>query len=123
VNTGLHCPNQLTALLYGAATCHHGGVSVDSFSNDIIRPFISSGSLMTYLDNAGKAATSREYGGDLEATLDVWNDAVRQTMTDVEAIGIETDLLAPIKSLLDRSSADGFGDNDIAAVVEKLLQK
>ena len=113
----------LVSFLYGAAICHKGGVSVDAFTNDIIRPFISSGSLMTYLDNAGQAAANRRYDGDLQATLDVWNDAVRQTITDVEAINIDTALLEPLKSLLDRSSANGYGDSDIAAVVETLLSE
>jgi hypothetical protein len=44
-------------------------------------------------------------------------------MTDIEVIGMEADFLALIRSLLDRFSADGFGNKDIAAVVETLLQK
>lgn len=78
---------------------------------------------MNYLDNAGKAAAIRSYDGDLEATLDVWGDAVRQTITDIEAINIDTALLEPLKLLLDRSSASGYGECDIAAVVETLLKK
>jgi len=113
----------LVSFLYGAAICHRGGVSIESFTNDIIRPFISNGSLMNYLDNAGKAAANRSYDGDLEATLDVWSDAVRQTITDIDAINIDTALLEPLKSLLDRSSESGYGESDIAAVVETLLKK
>jgi 3-hydroxyisobutyrate dehydrogenase-like beta-hydroxyacid dehydrogenase len=111
----------LISFLYGTAICHRGGVSVEAFTRDVIEPFISNGSLMRYLDNAGKAASSRRYEGELQATLDVWDDALRQTITDIEAIDIDTSILRPMKSLLERSSANGHGESDIAAVVETLL--
>lgn len=111
----------LLSFLYGMAICHRGGVSVESFTRDVIGSFISSGSLLRYLDNAGQAASNRRYDGELQATLDVWDDALRQTMTDIEAINIDTEILKPFKSLLERSSANGYGEQDIAAVVETLL--
>ena len=108
----------LVSFLYGAANCHKGGVSIDALTNNIIRPFFSSGSLMNYLDNAGQAAANRRYDGDLQGTLDVWNDAVRHTITDVDAINIDTSLLEPMKQLLDRSSANWSGNSELAAIVE-----
>ena len=111
----------LISYLFGTAVCYRGGISVESFTHDVIAPFISSGSLMNYLENAGKAAASRSYGGELQATLDVWDDALLQTITDIEAIDIDTAILRPLKSLLETSSANGYGASDIAAIVETLL--
>ncbi len=113
----------LISYLYGTAICHRGGISVESFTQDIIAPFISSGSLMNYLENAGQAAARRNYNGALQATLNVWDDALLQTITDIEAIDIDTAILTPLKSLLETSSANGYGESDIAAVIETLLSK
>lgn len=113
----------LISFLYGAAICHRGGISVEAFTRDVIEPFISSGSLMRYLENAGQAAAGRCYDGELQATLDVWDDALRQVITDIEAMDIDTGILQPLKSLLERTSINGYGENDIAAVVETLLSK
>jgi len=113
----------LISYLFGTAICHRGGISVEAFTNDVIAPFISSGSLMRYLENAGQAAASRSYNGELQATLNVWDDALLQTITDIEAIDIDTAILKPLKSLLETSSARGHGESDIAAVIETLLSK
>ena len=109
--------------LFGTAICHREGISVESFTKDVIGPFISSGQLMSYLENAGHAAAKRSYDGELQATLDVWDDALLQTITDIEAIDIDTAILKPLKSLLERSSANGHGESDIAAIIETLLSK
>ena len=113
----------LISYLFGTAICHRAGISVASFTHDVIEPFISSGQLMGYLENAGQSAAIRSYGGDLQATLDVWDDALLQTMTDIEAIDMDTALLKPLKSLLEISSAKGYGTSDIAAIIETLLVK
>lgn len=111
----------LLSFLLGAAICHRGGASVEAFTHRVIEPFISGGSLMRYLDNAGRAAAKRSYGEDLQATLDVWNDALRQVIADIEASNIDAATLRPFKALLDQTAANGHGQHDIAAVVETLL--
>lgn len=113
--------SSLISFLFGAAICHRGGISVEAFTNNVIEPFISSGSLMRYLGNAGQAAAKRQYDGELQATLDVWDDALRQIITDIEAIEIDTAILQPLKSLLETSSARGHGESDIASIIETLL--
>ena len=80
----------LLSFLFGAAICHRSGVSVEAFTHNVIEPFISGGSLMRYLDNAGRAAAKRRYDEDLQATLDVWNDALRQVIADVEVSNAAT---------------------------------
>ena len=115
--------SSLMSYLYGAAICHRGGVSVEAFTQNVIEPFISGGSLFRYLQNAGQAAASRKYDGELQATLDVWDDALLQVMTDIKAIEIATTILQPLKSLLEETSAQGHGEQDIAAVVETLLHR
>jgi len=42
-------------------------------------------------------------------------------MEDIKALGIDTAILEPLKALLDQTSKDGYGDQDIAAVIETLL--
>lgn len=111
----------LLSYLFGAAVCHRTGISVENFTDKVIKPFVSSGSLMRYLSNAGKAAANRHYQGELQATLDVWDDALQQTIKDLEAINIDTAILRPLKTLLEDTSASGYGESDIAAVVETLL--
>lgn len=113
----------LLSFLHGAAICHRSGVPVESFARNVIEPFIKGGSLMNFLDNAGRAAASRRYNEDLQATLDVWNDALRQTISDIDAINIDTATLQPFKALLDRTAANGYGDKDIAAVFETLITR
>lgn len=76
---------------------------------------------MRFLDSAARAAAKRRYDEDLQATLDVWNDALRQTITNIEETDIDTATLQPFKALLDRTAASGYGQNDIAAVFETLI--
>lgn len=113
----------LLSFLFGAAICRKRNVSVETFTKEIIEPFINSGSLMNYLKISADAAAKRNYDGDLQATLNVWNDGLLQIMTDIESIGIETTILKPLKELMDKTSARGYADSDIAAVVETLLEQ
>ena len=76
---------------------------------------------MRYLDKAGRAAAIRRYDEDVQATLDVWNDGLRQMIVDVEASAIDSAMLRPLKALLDQTAANGYGQKDIAAVFETLL--
>lgn len=111
----------LLSFLHGAAICHRSGVSVEAFTRNVIEPFISKGSLMRFLGNVARAAAKRRYDEDLQATLDVWNDALRHVIADIEASDIDSSTLRPFKELLDRTAASGYGENDIAAVFETLI--
>ena len=111
----------LLSFLHGAAVCHRSGVPVEAFTRNVIEPFVMGGSLMNFLNSAGRAADARRYDEDLQATLDVWNDALRQTIADIEAIDIDTATLRPFKALLDRTAEAGHGQEDIAAVFETLI--
>jgi 3-hydroxyisobutyrate dehydrogenase-like beta-hydroxyacid dehydrogenase len=99
----------LLSFLHGAAVCHRSGVPVEAFTRNVIEPFVI------------RAADARRYDEDLQATLDVWNDALRQTIADIEAIDIDTATLRPFKALLDRTAEAGHGQEDIAAVFETLI--
>ena len=107
--------------LHGAAICHRGGVPVEVFTRSIVEPIFTGGSMMRLLDSVGRAAADRRYDDDLQATLDVWNDALRQTIENIEDAGIETATLQPFKALLDRTAESGHGQKDIAAVFETLI--
>ncbi len=111
----------LLSFLFGAAICQRSGVSVEAFTHKVIEPFISGGSLMRVLDKAGRAAAIRRYDEDVQATLDIWNDGLRQMIVDVEASAIDPAMLRPLKALLDQTAANGYGQKDIAAVFETLL--
>ncbi len=109
------------SFLLGAAICHRGGFSVESFIRDVIEPFVRGRSLMAFIENVARAAADRRYDGDLQASLDTWNDLLGHVMADVETIDIDTAALRPFKALLDRTAAAGFGQQDIAAVFETLV--
>lgn len=113
--------SSLLSFLHGAAICHRSGVSVEAFTRNVIEPFVEGGSLMRFLDSVARAAGKRRYDEDLQATLDVWNDALRQTIANTEEADIDTATLQPFKVLLDRTAADGYGQKDIAAVFESLI--
>lgn len=112
----------LLSFLFGAAICRRSGVSVDTFTHNVVKPFISAGSLMRYLDDAGRRAAIGRYDDDVPATLDIWNNGLRQVIADVEASAIDAAMLRPLKALLDQTAANGHGQNDIAAVFETLLE-
>ncbi len=111
----------LLSFLHGAAVCHRSGVPVEAFTRNVVEPFLMGGSLMNFLNSAGRAADQRRYDQDLQATLDVWNDALRRTIADIDAMGIDTATLRPFKALLDRTAAAGHGEQDIASVFETLI--
>jgi 3-hydroxyisobutyrate dehydrogenase-like beta-hydroxyacid dehydrogenase len=113
--------SSLLSFLHGAAICHRSGVSVETFTRNVIEPFVAGGSLMRFLDSVARAAGNRRYDEDLQATLDVWNDALGQTIAEIEAADIDTATLQPFKALLDRTVAGGYGQKDIAAVFETLI--
>ena len=79
------------------------------------------GSLMSYFNSSGRAADTGRYDKNIQATTDAWLEGLSPIMADIKALGIDTAILEPLKALLDQTSKDGYGDQDIAAVIETLL--
>ena len=111
----------LVGFVLGAAICHRGGVSAESYTHEIIEPLVKGRTLMGFLGGAAQAVAKRRYDENLQATLDAWNDGLGQIITDVEAIDIDTATLRSLKALLDRTATAGYGQQDIAAVFETLV--
>ncbi len=112
----------LISFLHGAAICRRSGVPVEIFTRNVVEPFVMSGSLMSYINSAGKAAEAGRYDQDLQATIDVWRSGLGSIMADIDAVGVDTTILKPFEALLAQASKDGHGEQDIAAVIETFLQ-
>jgi hypothetical protein len=68
-----------------------------------------------------KAASARRYHDNVQAALDTWKDGLGIVIGNVELAGVEPGLLHAVKAELDRASAQGFGQQDLAAVFETLI--
>lgn len=115
--------SSLLSFLLGTAVCHRSGINIETFTHDVIEPFITGGSLMKYLTSAGRTVAARSYDEDVQASLDIWADGLGQVIAGIAASGVDTAMLNPLKALLDQTAAKGFGRADIAAVFETLLAK
>ena len=111
----------LLSFLYGAAICRQSGIPVEIFTRNVIEPFVMGRSLMSYFNSSGRAADTGRYDENIQATTDAWLEGLSPIMADIKALGIDTAILEPLKALLDQTSKDGYGDQDIAAVIETLL--
>jgi len=108
--------SSLMSFTLGAAICRRTGIPADAFTHNVIEPFIKSGALTNYLARIGRAVHERKYDNDVQATLDVWIDALRQTISEVDEIGIETASLRPLMDQLQQAASNGHNQEDIASV-------
>ncbi len=111
----------LLSFLLGAAICRRNGIPVEVFTRNVIEPFVMDGSLMSYINSAGRAAGAQRYDQDLQATIDAWLSGLGTIKADIDALGIDTAMLEPFKALLGQTAKAGYGEQDIAAVIETLL--
>jgi hypothetical protein len=109
------------SFILGTAIRHRTGISVDRFTNNVVEPLVKSGALMNFFSRSGRAVHARNYDQDVQASLDVWIDALRQTIAEIEEIGIETSSLLPLMDQLQRAEKAGYGQKDIASVFETLI--
>jgi len=111
----------LIAFLHGAALCHRVGVSPAAFAQDMILPLLKGPTLARMIEGLAQASTARSYGGEIQATLDAWNDGLSQLVDSTKARARHAGLLPVVKELLDQTAARGYGQQDLAAVFEMLI--
>jgi len=67
------------------------------------------------------ATLARRYDEDVQATLNIWNETLDDTIHDTSSYRLNPGLLSATRAVLDRAAAQGFGEQDIAAVFEVLI--
>jgi 3-hydroxyisobutyrate dehydrogenase-like beta-hydroxyacid dehydrogenase len=115
--------SSLMSFTLGVAVCHRTGIPAEAFTHNVMEPFIKSGVLMNFLGRIGSAVHERKYDNDVQATLDVWIDALKQTISEIDEIGIETTSLRPLMDQLQRAANKGHNNDDIGSVFEVLIEK
>lgn len=99
------------AALHGANLCESEGVSVQALA-DMFPDSYPARRLVLVID-AGDFA-------DPGATLTVWEAALQSVQAQARDAGINSEVPDLISSLFNRSISDGYGDEDVAAVVKVL---
>jgi 3-hydroxyisobutyrate dehydrogenase-like beta-hydroxyacid dehydrogenase len=113
----------LIGFLHGAAVCHSAGVSLDVFARQVILPALKSSTLAGMFRQLAQAAASRRHDDNVQAALDTWKDGLDIVINNVESASVDAGLLDAVRSELDRASAQGYGQKDLAAVFETLLPR
>jgi 3-hydroxyisobutyrate dehydrogenase-like beta-hydroxyacid dehydrogenase len=111
----------LVAFVHGAALCHRAGMPVETYARDLVLPALAGPMLPGMLERLAKASEARRYDQDVQATLDIWNGALAGVIDTVRSYRLDPGLLSAMKELLDRTTARGFGEQDLAAVLETLM--
>ena len=67
------------------------------------------------------ATLARRYDEDVQATLNIWSEGLARLIHNVGSDRLDPGLLPAMMTLLDRAAAQGFGEQDLAAVFEVLI--
>jgi 3-hydroxyisobutyrate dehydrogenase-like beta-hydroxyacid dehydrogenase len=110
----------VVGFLHGAALCHRTGISIETYARDLVLPVLRGPTLTGMLGHLTKACLARRYDEDLQATLNIWNVSA-SSVRDFASHRLDPGLLAAVKAVLDRAAAQGFGEQDLAAVFEMLI--
>jgi 3-hydroxyisobutyrate dehydrogenase-like beta-hydroxyacid dehydrogenase len=112
----------LIAFLYGAAFCKQAGLSVETYARDLVLPTLKavpSG----MAERLARAFLARRYDEDVQSTLNIWREAFDNVEHSAAAHGLDPAFLAAGRALMDRAAAQGFGQHDLAAVFEALIDR
>jgi len=110
----------LVGFLHGAALCHRTGISIDTYARDLVLSMLKGPTLTGMLEHLTRACLARRYDEDLQATLNIWNISA-SSIRDFASHRLDSGLLSAVKAVLDRAAAQGFGEQDLAAVFEMLI--
>jgi hypothetical protein len=100
--------------------CHAAGVPVSLFLDRELS-YLRNGHLGSEYESFARMIETRTYHGGREATLQVWTAALMRTIDQCDALGIAADHLLAIRNMMDRATAQGYGNSDFAAVFEALV--
>ena len=106
--------------LHGAALCHRTGISIETYARDLVLPVLKGPTLAGMLEHLTRACLARRYDENLQATLNIWNVSA-SSVRDFASHRLDPGLLSALKAVLDRAAAQGFGEQDLAAVFEMLI--
>ena len=110
----------VVGFLHGAALCHRTGISIETYARDLVLPVLKGPTLTGMLEHLTRACLARRYDENLQATLNIWNESA-SSMRDFALHRLDSGLLSAVKAVLDRAAAQGFGEQDLAAVFEMLI--
>lgn len=113
----------LVAFLHGAAVCHRAGLPIETYARGLVLPALKGPVLPGMLEQLTRATLTRRYDEGVQATLNIWRDALANVIHSVTSYRLDPGLLSAAKALLDRAAAQGFGEQDLAAVFEALTSE
>ena len=106
--------------LHGAAMCRAADMDPSVFLRLMVADYMREGPLSADIEKMVALATTRSYGEDVGATLDVWRLSLEQVIEESRKTGLDTGHLDAIHVLLSRAIADGHGGHDFEAVTEAM---
>ena len=110
----------LVAFIHGAALCHRAGLPLEIYARGLILPSLKGPVISGMVERLVKAIETRRYDRDVQSTLTIWRDAFDNVTDCAESHGLDPGFLNAAKALMDRAVAEGFGEQDLAAVFETL---
>jgi 3-hydroxyisobutyrate dehydrogenase-like beta-hydroxyacid dehydrogenase len=113
----------LVGFLHGAAICHRKGLSIDSFARDLVLPRFQPSPIRGMLEELARRSQSRQYDGDIQASLNAWNDGLGSLVHDLKSDQLHPGLLNTVKEILDRAVAEGHGESDLSAAFEVMIER
>ena len=108
--------------LQAAAMCASSGVDLRAWCNFNLRN-ISEGSYYRELEVLADQICSRDYSEGLDATMEVWLNAIKKTNSECLVLGVDQIHLAPLVEMAEKSVDSGNGQKELGVLFEQLIAR
>ena len=106
--------------LHGAAMCQAVGVPIEVYADLVIAAYFKSKVVEQELGELAERIKATSYAEGVKAALSTYQAAFAKTLSESEAMGLESGHLRAVDAIFKRAIAAGHGDHDFAAVFETL---
>jgi 3-hydroxyisobutyrate dehydrogenase-like beta-hydroxyacid dehydrogenase len=104
--------------LHAAAMCRKMDIPVETFTDDIALPYLTSGVAAHEIATLGRMARDGVHTGGLGATLEVYAASFEKVLGDSRAAGLDMAHLETVGDLMRRAVDAGHGGEEFSAILE-----
>ena len=106
--------------LQSAAMCATAGVDLRAWC-DFNLQNVAEGNLQRELEILATQVCNRNYEEGLEATMEVWLNAINKTVEECKALGVDPVHLTRLRELANTAVSSGNGQKELGALFEQLI--
>jgi 3-hydroxyisobutyrate dehydrogenase-like beta-hydroxyacid dehydrogenase len=104
--------------LHGTRMCQAMGISVETFADIAVTAYFKNRLIENEIASLAHRICSGDYSENVKAALDAYSPSFGKALRESEALGIDTEHLKGVDSILRRACDAGHSRHDFAAVYE-----